>query len=579
MASTFSTTLRLELIGDGDQSGIWGQTTNTNLGSLLEQAITGVVNITMVDANYTLTNFNGVSDEARNVVLVLGGTNAAVRDVITPLVEKLYVVKNSTSGGFAVNIRAASGSSVSVPSGATVWVYCDGTNFNAIGTESVGNFEVNGNLTVTGNTNAVAATYTGNVAALNYSTAGNVAATGNVSAANFVGAGLTITSINASNISAGTISNARTTAASANGASTIVARDTNGSFSANVGTFTSVTGDGASLTNLNASNLTSGTVASARVSGSYTGITGVGTLTAGTWNASTIAVANGGTGVTTSTGTGNVVLSASPALTGTPTAPNAANGTSTTQIATTAFVNAAVTNATSALGTMSTQNANNVTITGGSITGITDLTVADGGTGTSTFTANSVVLGNGTSALNSNMIAPGTSGNVLTSNGTTWTSAVPGPVLGTAQSTTSGTAFNFTGLPSTVKRIIISFNDVSLDGSDFVLVQIGDAGGVETTGYVSTSNNVNDAGGSGASSSTSGYVMRNGGSGTSITGQMTLTNIDGNTWISSHVARFSTIQSLFGGGNKTLSDVLTQVRITRTGSDSFDAGAVNIMYD
>jgi hypothetical protein len=338
MASTFSTTLRLELIGDGDQSGIWGQTTNTNLGTLLEQAITGVVNITMTNANYTLTNFNGVSDESRNAVLVVGGTNAAVRDIITPLVEKLYVVKNSTVGGFAINIRAATGSSVSVPSGATVWVYCDGTNFNAIGTESVGNFEVNGNLTVTGNTNAVAATYTGNVAALNYSTAGNVAATGNVSAANFTGAGLTITSINASNISAGTIANVRTTAASANGASTIVARDSNGSFSANVGTFTTVSGDASAISNINASNISSGTVASARIAGSYTGITGVGTVTAGTWNATTIAVANGGTGVTSSTGTGSTVLSASPTFTGTPLAPTAIAGTNTTQIATTAFV-------------------------------------------------------------------------------------------------------------------------------------------------------------------------------------------------------------------------------------------------
>lgn len=313
MASTYSTSLKLELIGDGEQSGIWGQTTNNNLGTLLEQAITGVVDITMANANYTLTNFNGVSDESRNAVLVVGGTNAAVRDVIAPLVEKLYVVRNNTSGGFAINIRAATGSSVSVPSGATVWVYCDGTNFNAINTESVGNFEVNGNLTVTGNTNAVAATYTGNVVALNYSTAGNVSATGNVSAANFVGAGLTITSINASNISAGTIANARTTgsasngastlvlrdtngsfagnvvtatlfsgsgasltnipnsattAASANGASTIVARDSNGSFAANVGTFVSisgaVSGNGANLTNINASNISSGTIANAR---------------------------------------------------------------------------------------------------------------------------------------------------------------------------------------------------------------------------------------------------------------------------------------------------------------------------
>jgi hypothetical protein len=72
---------------------------------------------------------------------------------------------------------------------------------------------------------------------------------------------------------------------------------------------------------------------------------------------------------------------------------------------------------------MSTQNANNVAITGGSITGITDLAVADGGTGSSSLAANNVLLGNGTSALQ--VVAPGTSGNVLTSNGSTWTSAAP----------------------------------------------------------------------------------------------------------------------------------------------------------
>lgn len=289
MASTYSTSLKLELIGDGEQSGIWGQTTNNNLGTLLEQAITGVVNITMTDANYTLTSFNGVSDEARNAVLVVSGTNAAVRDIIAPLVEKLYVVKNSTTGGFGINIKGSSGSAVLVPNGATVWVYCDGTNFNAINTESVGNFEVNGNLTVTGNTNAANATYTGNVAALNFS-----------------GGGLTLTSINASNISAGTIANARTTAASANGASTIVARDANGSFTANVGTFTSVSGNGVALTAINASNISSGTLANARTTaasangastivardanGSFTA--NVGTFTTISGNASTITAIN-----------------------------------------------------------------------------------------------------------------------------------------------------------------------------------------------------------------------------------------------------------------------------------------------
>jgi hypothetical protein len=71
---------------------------------------------------------------------------------------------------------------------------------------------------------------------------------------------------------------------------------------------------------------------------------------------------------------------------------------------------------------MSTQNANAVAITGGTIGGITDLAVADGGTGASTFTSNSVVLGNGTSSLAGNMVAPSTSGYALRSTGTTWTS-------------------------------------------------------------------------------------------------------------------------------------------------------------
>jgi hypothetical protein len=110
----------------------------------------------------------------------------------------------------------------------------------------------------------------------------------------------------------------------------------------------------------------------------------------------------------------------SPALTGTPTAPTAVALTNTTQVATTAFVTGAITTATGSLGTISTQNANNVAITGGSITGITDLAVADGGTGASSFTANNVLLGNGTSSFQT--VAPSTSGFALRSNGTTWVS-------------------------------------------------------------------------------------------------------------------------------------------------------------
>jgi len=136
MASTYSASLKLTLIGDGDQSGIWGQTTNTNLGTLVEQAITGVQSIVMADANYTLTNFNGVLDEARNAVLVVTGVNNAVRDLIPPVVKKTYIVANNTTGGYAIRVIGASGTGVNIPNGSTAIVYCDGVNFVLANTPS-----------------------------------------------------------------------------------------------------------------------------------------------------------------------------------------------------------------------------------------------------------------------------------------------------------------------------------------------------------------------------------------------------------------------------------------------------------
>jgi microcystin-dependent protein len=151
MASSYSPSLKIELIGNGDQSGTWGTTTNNNLGTLLEQAITGVQSIVMNNVNYVLTSFNGTSDEARNAVLVVTGTNSVIRQIVCPLVEKLYVVYNNTTGGYAITIGGASGSTVTIPNGITAQVYCDGTNFFSSQTGSAGDFTVNGTLTATGN--------------------------------------------------------------------------------------------------------------------------------------------------------------------------------------------------------------------------------------------------------------------------------------------------------------------------------------------------------------------------------------------------------------------------------------------
>jgi hypothetical protein len=149
MSSTYSTSLKIQLVGSGEQSGVWGASTNTNWG-LIEQAVAGVQTITMANSNYTLTNLNGVSDEARNMVLVLTGTNSAIYQVIAPLVPKFYIVSNQTSGGYAVTIGGGTGSVVSIPNGTVGQVYCDGSNFFSAQTGSAGNFYVNGTLTASG---------------------------------------------------------------------------------------------------------------------------------------------------------------------------------------------------------------------------------------------------------------------------------------------------------------------------------------------------------------------------------------------------------------------------------------------
>lgn len=158
------------------------------------------------------------------------------------------------------------------------------------------------------------------------------------------------------------------------------------------------------------------------------------------------------------------------------------------------------------------------------------------------------------------------------------------PLKSDTAKTATGTSVDFTGIPSWVKRITVMFNGVSVSGSSNIQVQIGDSGGVENTGYVATAFGVANTGNiMTAASSTSGFPVTSVGSANNtIAGSLIISLQTGTTW----VVNGSVSQTVGGtggfssGGTKTLSDVLDRVRITTVnGTDTFDAGTINILYE
>ena len=127
--STYSTNLKIELIGTGEQAGTWGVTTDDNFSNVFEQSIVGRVTVPFTDADVTLTATNSVSSQSfRNVYLNCTGTNTASRNLIVPTINKNYVVQNNTTGGFNIVVKTTAGTGITVPNGKTCIVYADGTN-------------------------------------------------------------------------------------------------------------------------------------------------------------------------------------------------------------------------------------------------------------------------------------------------------------------------------------------------------------------------------------------------------------------------------------------------------------------
>lgn len=666
MASTYSTNLGIELIGSGEQSGTWGTTTNNNLGTLLEQAISGVTTTACTGGTDTITIPNGASGTARNMFLELTGTGGG--SLVVPANKKLYFIYNNTS--LAITVKVTGQTGVSVPAGAkTILV------MNSAGTDVVNATNYFSALTLgaalpvasggTGVTSTTAySVYTGNSAGTGFTAIAN-GTTGQVFTATTSGAPYwaapatngTVTSVAAitlgttgtdlsSTVATGTTTPVITlqvpTASAANrgalsstdwstfnGKQAALVSGTNiktvnsttllGSGDVSVGV-TSVTGTAPVVSSGGATpaismpkattsvdgylsstdwttfnNKGSGSVTS--VAQSFTGglisvtgspITTSGTLaltvagtsggipyfsSASTWATSAALAANalvigGGAGVapaTTTTGTGVV------------TALGVSTGTAGSFV-----VNGG------ALGTPSSGTLTNCTFptlnqnTSGTAAGLSStLVVSSGGTGAASATAYAVQCGGTTSTgAHQSVASVGTSGQVLTSNGAaalpTFSEKI---VQGTAVATTSGTSVDFTGIPSWVKRITVMYSGVSTNGVSNLLLQLGTSAGVVSTGYLATSfYSANTA--VNTVSSTAGFNFNDIAAASVISGSVVLTTLGSNMWVANGFVKTGISTSALTAGDITLGGTLDRVRITTAnGTDTFDAGTINILYE
>lgn len=277
MASTYSPLLRIELIATGAQAGLWGNTTNTNLGTLIEQAIAGTASISVTAGNVTLTENNGASDQSRCMALLVTGSAGVSRNIIAPASSKLYIVSNTADA--AVVLKTSSSTGLTIPTGITQFAYYNGTDFIAVSQPYDADLKALADLATTG---------------IIVRTGSGTATTRTITAST----GITVT--NGDGVS-GNPTIAVSTVPVANGGTNITSYTTGDIIYAS-GTTT-------------LSKLADVATGNALISGGVGVAPSWGKIDLTTHVSGVLPVANGGTGVSSSTGTGSVVLSTSPTIT------------------------------------------------------------------------------------------------------------------------------------------------------------------------------------------------------------------------------------------------------------------------
>ena len=212
-------------------------------------------------------------------------------------------------------------------------------------------------------------------------------------------------------------------------------------------------------------------------------------------------------------------------------------------------------------------------------TGITG-TLADdnGGTGQSTYATGDILFASGVNTLAKRTI--GTTGQVLTVTGGVPTWASPTTLtLGTAINTTSGTSHDFLSIPSWVKRITLMLDGVSTNGTSILQLQIGDSGGIENTGYSGQAWSASVSTGVVASGL---YLETANAAANSLSGQVVFNKLNDNTWVASGITNIANASNVGFQcmTTKTLSATLDRIRLTTVnGTDTFDAGSINILWE